>query len=379
MLALRTRLEEFANPLRRANRAQMGWIGLDFALQEMHLVQLQKQSNGDISLHSFVSIPYPDSREKTLAAPKLLAGILQPVLKKNRFSGRSVVTAMPAKQVRVIPVTYPHVPNQAVEHAVVKALRERVSEDLDQYVMDYLPVRGSANEETHLAVVAMARRDEVIDYLECLRKAGLDVQALEIGPSAIKRLVSAMACADQYANVLVVNIGQLKSYLTIISGRRLLLDQHIDLGEKHIVDSIAKTLDMGADEVWALVHQHGLASDPQARDANSEQIPIDIAATLREIIKPLFMRLTEEINRILIYAAAQTRGQPVNQIYLIGGVARWRGADLMLRQLLDINVRTIPDPLDVLSTQRDDAPRSNTGHPQLVLATGLALRGIVDG
>ena len=102
-----------------------------------------------------------------------------------------------------------------------------------------------------------------------------------------------------------------------------------------------------------------------------------MAATLQEIIKPLFLELTEEINRVLIYMASQTHGESVDRIYLLGSVARWQGADRLLNKLLVLPVETIPNPLKTF--RRPGVPEAISemdAAPEMAVATGLALRGL---
>jgi len=56
--------------------------------------------------------------------------------------------------------------------------------------------------------VTLCEREPVIEFLELARKARLDVQALEIGPVAISRLIGAISAEQGAKNVLVINSGR---------------------------------------------------------------------------------------------------------------------------------------------------------------------------
>ncbi|HIP53281.1 MAG TPA: hypothetical protein EYH03_04635, partial [Chromatiales bacterium] len=112
------------------------------------------------------------------------------------------------------------------EEAILDLVSNRVEGDnLSEYVVDYLPVRTSKGDEESLAVVALARKEVVVRYLNTLARTGFEVEALEISPSAIKRAVSFSTTEKDPKTVLVINFGRTESYLTMISGRRLLFDQ----------------------------------------------------------------------------------------------------------------------------------------------------------
>ena len=102
-----------------------------------------------------------------------------------------------------------------------------------------------------------------------------------------------------------------------------------------------------------------------------------VLSTLSEILKPQFMKLVEEIKRAFLYAASETRGRGVNQVYLLGSIARWPGSEQMLSQLSGTNVTKIPDPLALFpSTAHDKTGKAGHFAPELAVATGLALRGM---
>ena len=259
---------------------------------------------------------------------------------------------------------------------MLNLLSERIDGELGDYVIDYMPVRSDESAADRLAIVALAKREAVLGYLEVLRKAGLETRRLEIGPAAIRRLVGAMSPEGRHENVVAINFGRQATYITVVSGNRLLFDQEVRFGESGLLEKIAAELDMPVDSVRTLVDSNNIAPGPVPVNAGAGDI--DVAGTLQEIIKPMLQGLTEEINRVMVYTASQTHGEAVSRIYLMGSLARWRGMDDLLNSLVKLPVETIPDPLKNFG--RQDKP-SGTRHarPEIAVATGLALGGFDDG
>jgi len=224
----------------------------------------------------------------------------------------------------------------------------------------------------------VSERQPVVDFLELARKAKLDVQALEIGPVAISRLVGELSTASGSQNVLVINSGRRASYLTLISGTDLLFDQEVTFGENGLIRQAAEILDMPEDMARDLVLRSGV--QPAGRDAGAiiSDEETGLINTVTEILKPQFLKLVEEIKRVCLYAAAETRGGSVSQIFLLGSIAHWPGSDTLLSSLTGSEVAKIPDPL-ALFPQADgsDATVGNAA-PEIVVATGAALRGMRD-
>jgi type IV pilus assembly protein PilM len=375
MGAFATVVQRF-QPERNAQR--VGLIGLECALNAIHLVQLAVDDDGNIHPHASTSLPAPRPREELLADVSGFRSLIREALSRDRFRGRAIVTTLPADGLRIIPLTYSASSDRPDAAAILEAMGDRLEGPLADYVIDYLPVRPEQGAGERMAIVASARRDFVIRHLELLRKCGLETRHLEIGPAAIRRLVSAVNAPGQYRNVLAINCGRTSSYLTVISGARLLFDQEVRFGEARLLELLANRLDMQEEQVREVVRSNGLDRHVAATPGTAELSNAETAATLQEIVKPEFLRLAEEISRILVYAASQSRGEAVSRIYLFGSLARWRGADTLLGQLVKLDVQTIPNPLQVFHQAGKEATGGPPAEPEIAVATGLALHGLLE-
>lgn len=178
--------------------------------------------------------------------------------------------------------------------------------------------------------------------------------------------------------MLLIHTYRDESYLTVISGRRLLFNQSVNFGEAQLLARIAQELDLSEDSARALVVDHGLQKQPLARaiglDADS-----DVSATLLEIVKPCFLDLVNEINRVLVFTAAETHGVPVSRVCLLGSLAHWPGSQQVLMSLLDIEQ---PDGQvefhQIFSDENEDTRVPWEGlFSDISIAMGLALRGLL--
>lgn len=362
-----------------ARPKRIGPIGLECSLHELHLVQVEAVATGAISLRARASLSYPQPRDDLLRSPKQMRSLVRRALASDRFHGRRVVSVLPSPQTRILSVNYQVYAGQSEAAALLKVMQDRLEEDLSHYVIDYLPVRAERQADERLAIVAVAKRESVIEYLEVLRKCGLEAVRLEIGPAAIRRLVSVIAPRGKHDNVLAINFGRETSYLTVISGARLLFDQEVQFGEQRLLDEIAAALEMSVEAAGDLVKRHRLGSEFDADGQPLSSGAVDVSRTLQEIVKPAFLGLADEINRALIYTASETHGEPVSRIYLLGSLARWQGTDHLLNRLVKLPVETMPDPLQALGRGTTSGP---TGQPEpapeTAVATGLALSGMIE-
>lgn len=360
------------------SRRALGPIGLHLAQEAVHAVQLNRDAEGNLALRAWQSTPHQLTPGEILADPGAIETLVKQTLKGARFKGRRAVTAMPPEQVRITPLTYQLGSGQTDGAVILKLIAGRLEDDLSDYVIDYVPVRSSG--EDRLALVASCRQDHVLTYLESLRKAGLDVETMEIGPVALRRLVVAMSKRDHAGNVLVINFGTSATYLTIISQNRLLLDQEVNFGEGPLIERIGKHLDLSPELARQLVLKTGFEQEMATQaTVNGESFESDGPSPVLEIVKPQFARLADEIQRAYLYTASETRGGPVNRIYFFGSIARWPGTEQLLSEMVKMPASTMPDPTVIFPPRNRAADRlADSRGPELAVATGLALKGLAD-
>ena len=194
--------------------------------------------------------------------------------------------------------------------------------------------------------------------------------------AAVRRLLVAIRGDDDYSNVLVVNFGRSKTYLTVLSGRRLLFDREIAFGEDKLLMRLGNALDMSSRSAEKLVLTHGLVSGNAAHGVVCSGTELNVSQTLAEILKPSFLECADAIQQVLLYTSSETRGKAVQQIYLLGSIAHWAGADRLLNSLIEVPV-TVLDPLAAFAAPGTPPSSRTEVSPLLAVATGLALRGMV--
>ncbi len=362
-------------------RSEPGLIGLDFGLRQLHLCQIRPLPHGRYAILAKHSVELPASRDELLDDPKTLKRVVGRALKAKKFRGRRVVALMPWEDVRIILLTYKA--NVAdVDAEVVKMLAHRVEGSIDDYVVDYVPVRAKPSDEEHMVVATLARRERVDRLLKALMHCGLEVDSLDVAPTALRRLVSALYTGHAADNVLLIHSYADDSYLTVISGRRLLFNQSVTFGENQLLEAIVRELEISRDSARTLVQDHGLERRPLAQAVGADTATgNDIAATLLQIVKPCFLDLVADINRVLVFTAAETHGVPVSRVCLLGCLAHWPGAQNTLMSLLDIEQPVSQTEFNQIFEDDNDATRMSWEglFSDISIAMGLALRGLIDG
>jgi len=371
-----TILQKFKN--RAASPAKLadpGLIGLDIGANQIHMCQIRPLQDGKYSIVAKASVEFSGTRQALLATPKKLKRLIGEMLKEKNFRGKRVAALMPWEDVKIILLTYKANVSD-VDSEVLKMLSNRIDGSIDEFVVDYVPVRANPSDEEHMVVATVSNRQKVDTLLHALIGCGLEVDSLDVAPTALRRIVSALYTGHAADNVLMINTYREESYLTVISGRRLLFNQSVVFGETLLLDRISRELDISRESALALVLEHGLQKQPMAAGVDAES---DVSATLLEIVKPCFLELINEINRVLVFTASETHGEPVSRVCLLGSIAHWPGAQEVLLSLLDFDAPNGQTEFtQIFQDENEDTRIPWAGlFSEISIAMGLALRGLV--
>jgi Tfp pilus assembly PilM family ATPase len=357
---------------------RVGAIGFELSAERLHLLQMERREEGYLRIRAAGAVPYPRERNELLADPAAFKSFIRQALASRPFQGREIVTCLPYDKLKMLSFKYRINAGQSDAEALLKGVRERLGDGWRDPVIDYLPIRkGNYGQGERSALVAVTRRESIIEFLELFRGAGLSVAALEIGPLAIKRVLASMVDDKSHDLVLAINFGRAKSYLTAMSGKRLLLDREIDFGERQIIKTLDQELDLNADVALSMLQKFGFNGRPlRVVNRSAEDDPSEIAATLTAALRPMFRGLAEEIRKVSLYLASETHGSTPKCIYLLGGIARWPGADELLSYLLRMPVKVL-NPFSAFLARADGAVLADLDPiAGMALSTGLALRGM---
>lgn len=353
------------------------YIGLDIGFDRLNLVQMQSKADG-VQLRAIASIPFKSNREALLSNPKELKLLLNQAFATHPFKGRKVVSCLPAEHIKIITIAYKTLDGQTEDEAVIVELRERYKNELDNLVVDFMSLRQEESDASKRdALVALAPRDKVLAYLDLLTGAGLSVEALDIGPAALTRLVchtGAKLVPDfpNLPNVLLINFGTESSFLTIIWGRRLMLDRPVEFSEHRIFSRLQQVLDMPENLMISLLY------DENTTAKNNQSYSLEVKKMVTDILAPEINLLLQEINKTLVYIASKTRGKSIDQIYLTGRVSRYSGIVQLLREQLNVKVEIL-DPVEIFTPDKSKVNNVHLGTmPGMALTTGLALRELPE-
>ncbi|MFK7896607.1 MAG: hypothetical protein AB8G23_12275 [Myxococcota bacterium] len=372
-------------------------IGVDFAPDAVHWVQL-KRFDAPLALRDAASIRHGGDIAALLASPSDLKNHVRDVFARGRFKGRRIVTQAPSEFLRLMVLNYTMRPDLSEPEQIIELTQERMRDDLDHHVVDFVPIRTSGDRQgDRSALVAVIPEEPVIAHLDRLQDAGLDVAALEIEPVSVRRLISNLVSqttpdSEDGALNLVLRFHRQRTALTLLSGRRLLLYREIEYGSDDLASAVSKGLECEEDGAMDLISSFGVggavpaprkgsgtptgASPASEPSDELEQESESIRATLRDLLRPSLRTVVEQTHKAISYAAFQTRGSSLDQVMLMEGVLPCPGLEGLLSDMLQLPVETFR-PLSTLAG--DQAARQLPSDARLATAFGFSMRGIDRG
>jgi Tfp pilus assembly PilM family ATPase len=341
------------------------------------MIQLEKQAGG-LRLRSGLSVGYPGDRESLLSSPKDFKSFVKKSLKAGQFKGNDIVTCLPG-EVKIINLSYQIEVGQKVEDEIVKSIICSLGGAPEDYIIDYLPIRSENLTNRDKSVLAMvASREKVISFLELLTGSGLQTRAVDVGPASLGRLVSSLDSNKSYPHNLLINFAGSKSYLTVFDGRRLIMDRELSLGLNKVLENLTKSLAIDNKQALEMLTRYGFQVKKEILDDKGSNVhDREIVDSIVEILKPYFLEISDEVNKMLLFIKSETRGKTIEHIYLLGSMARFPGASNFISEIFSLPTSVL-DPLEQISMNDGRAKYINLDGPaHIAMSAGFALRGMI--
>ena len=285
-----------------------GPIGFHLSKDKLHMVQLEKHGDG-LQLRTGLSIDYPNDKNSLLSSPVDFRSFVKKALKTGHFKSNEIVTGLPGG-VKIINLSYKIEAGQKIEDEIVKSIIYSLGGAPEDYIIDYLPIRSENLTNPNKSVlVIVAPRQKVIDFLDLLNNAGLQVQAVDAGPSSLGRLMSSLDHDKSYPHNLLINFAENRSYLSVFDGRRLIMDRAIPLGLNNLLDTLAKSLGIAKEQAMEMLTRYGFQANSETLDNKGTGIDDrEIVDSIIEISKPYFHEISDEVNKMLLFTKSESRG-----------------------------------------------------------------------
>ncbi len=206
---------------------------------------------------------------------------------KNELKLDFVNASLSEEKAYLFQTSIPKVSYKEIRSALEFKLEENVPIPAQEAVFDYTILEGVGHgNEDHLDIGVTVLPKKVVEtYTELLETVGLLPLSFEIEAQAISRAVIRKGDRGTY---LLVNFGENKTGLFIVSGEVVRFTSTVAIGGEYITKAIAKFLSVSAEEAVRIKHAQAAVADKKN---------MDLFLSLMNALSAL----KDEINKLSIY------------------------------------------------------------------------------
>lgn len=345
-------------------------FGLDIGYTSVRAVQLEKKG-GLVHLGGYSEVPIGKdvfSEHNKIDTDNLALAIKQvtETSKIKPINSKQVVCALPESDIFVKVLPFPKMPDEELEEVITLEAEKIVPFSISELYLDWERVKTGSekeNEKDNILVVAASQK-LIHSYLDAIKKAGLEVIALEIEPAAVCRALIKQNEGKNEA-ILLVDIGADITSITAYDFESIQLTGSTRIAGNTITESLGSYLKLSAEKSEE-VKRHIINSD---RELNPK--------LFTSAIKPILTQLGHEMTRsINYYNEFIKNSHKFSKILLCGGNAHFPGMTDFFEKTLNIKTEIGNPWANVTAYPLKALPKLKASI--YATAIGLALRELVE-
>lgn len=254
--------------------------------------------------------------------------------------------------------------DEEMEELIVTEADKYIPYPIDEINLDFEILGHSEKNSAMLDVLIVASRAENVNQrVETAVHAGLDAVVIDVESYAVERAAQQLAkdlpASGQDKTIAIIDIGACYTHLFVLQGMKLVYSREEKFGGKQLIDSIAEHYEMSLEQA-ALAKENG-------------ELPADYE---KEVLEPFKENILLQIKRTLQFFYSTSQDGEVDHILLSGGLAKLPGLLALVQERLGMST-TIVNPFSYMTPGKMvNLDTINNDAPALMVACGLALRGI---
>ena len=342
-------------------------FGLDIGYTSVRAVQLEKRGKL-VHLAGYGETPIKEgvvSRD-TINTDELAFAIKQ-VLKESKIkpiSSKQVVCALPESEIFIKTLQLPKMEESEAEEAIKFEIEKIVPFPIDQLYLDYKKVREGGPKENDNIIVVAGQQKMIHSYMDALKKAELEVIALDVEPAAVARALikNSETEKDAYA---IIDMGADSTTITLYDYGSIQITGSTHIAGNEITNSLAKELNLEKSKAEE-IKRHIINSDRRIKPQLFEKA-----------VKPVLEKLAKEVERsINYYLNFMKDPHDIKKIIITGGNAQLEGITDFFTKKFDIKTEVGNPWNNVTAYPLKAIPKIKAS--LYTTAIGLALRELVE-
>lgn len=340
-------------------------LGVDIGSTSLKLVELAR-SGRSYQVVSAVVHPLPPNSiiEGKIADVPALAQALRKAVAISRSKAKRVALAVPGSAVITRVIDMPaDLKDDELETQLLMEAEQYIPYSLDEVAVDFTRISEADEKTAQVKVLLAACRKEAIEILTDLaEQADLKAKIIDVEPFCLERVYPFLAEQLEQDNnglIAVVDCGASTLRVNVLDRGSTVYSREEMFGTKQLNEEIQR--------------RYGLSSEEALAAQRSGDLPSDFRD---EVLQPFQNSLLQQISRSLQFFYSSTSYSHLDCMILAGGIVDGEHLAQSAAARLDLPV-VAANPFRQMSLHSTvDREQLNRMAPSLLIATGLALRGV---
>lgn len=329
---------------------------------------LSISNRNGLKVNAFKSFTIPkDKRDEAVSS------CIKDFIKENNVDYKNTVLNPSLESTLIKRIRIPAVPDSELFDAVKWQIKDDISFDVANAVIDYSVIKKTTKEDGSkiLDIIAIAVREEKIkQQVLLLKQAGLDCIAVNISPFGYLKIFEQNFMLQPVLPLAVLNIDDSSSYLAIYKDNKFEFFREIPISIDRLKDSLKGVLatqsgkiELSSSEIDEIISSIGIPLEQSVYKNKINYIQ------LLSLMRPVLERLIIEIKRSLSYYDTEYGAGLVKKIKIAGGGLKIPNFDKFLAKELSLDVEniTLPDKLIISSADNQPGLSERLGSLGLVI------------
>jgi type IV pilus assembly protein PilM len=341
-------------------------VGIDISATAIKLLEL-RHAGSKFQVESYAVEPLPPNAitDRMITDIETVGQAVAKVVAKARTKNVNVAVAVSGSSVITKTVSLPAgLSDHDMEDQLQVEADQYIPFPLEEVAMDFEVVGESPDNPDRMDIVLAASRVEIVD--NCVAALGLgglkakvvDVESFVVD-NAVALLMQDHLEEEKEKIVAVADIGSVATTFSILQNLKTIYSREQQFGGAQLTEEIQRRYGLTFEEAGIAKKRGGLPDNYEP-----------------EVLQPFKESLVQQIERAQQFFFSSSAINHIDHVILAGGCAAIEGIAEMVQEKLGVETM-VANPFKQMSVHsRISAENLHKDGPSMLIATGLALRGV---
>lgn len=337
-------------------------IGVDVGSYSVKVVEMKSKRDGFL-LKSFSEFMLPEDviSEGTVVDYGEVVNALTSIFGNKQFSHKKVASALKGNAVIAKKLTVPSVDEKNFRETFRWEAEQYIQMDIDDVNIDYEIINQNTEFEQTEVLLAVARKDLIMDIVSVLESAKLKPALVDLEVFSLLNSFEVNYGIDSEVSA-IINIGHSATLIIFVKNGLYEFSREINIGGKSAIDMVQQKLGMTMDDAAQII------KDKEAIEFNE-----DLQAVIKSFNEQIAYEVKNSIDMFLTTSQMNT-----TKCYVCGGVVGLYEIKNVIEESVGIEVNYFNPFANIEIGKGVDSEFLNDNLYRFNVAAGLALRKVND-